>query len=225
MSRSRHEGAPPNASSWSQDASSNSASRWFRLASSSSDATKNRTSAAKKSPAMVFLLWAPAHKLYVCSSGTRAGSDGHRHVRLVRSRIPGGSCRGDREATPGGPPGVEGRRPPAGDEQTSPRQVQAAVRPRDPRGRPDRVRRHSALPDARRAHRDGRRRQDIASDGRASRVPHPHAPARRGAETGTACESRSTANVNRTDTTHCSDLKSLFQHVFPLAALAFATTI
>src|SRR5437879_8352883 len=100
---------------------------------------ENRTSAAKKSPAMVFLLWAPAHKLYVCSSGTRAGSDGHRHVRLVRSGIPGGSCRGDREATPGGPPGVEGRCPPAGDEQTSPRQVQAAVRPRDPRERSNRV--------------------------------------------------------------------------------------
>jgi len=70
VSRHRHDARPLNATSGSHGAIDRSASRWLRLASSASEATKNRTGVRKGSAAKVFPL--AANNLYVRRSGTAA---------------------------------------------------------------------------------------------------------------------------------------------------------
>src|SRR5439155_15591576 len=88
VSLHRHEFRPPNDTSDSQLAKARSASRWLRLASSASEATKNRTDVGKDSAAKAFPLCL-AHNLYVRRSGTAAGGHGHGHLPVLGSRLPG----------------------------------------------------------------------------------------------------------------------------------------
>src|SRR3989442_11832217 len=56
VSRHRHDVRPPNAASDFHEAKARSASRWFRLASSASEATKHRTDVGKDSASKAFPL-------------------------------------------------------------------------------------------------------------------------------------------------------------------------
>src|SRR5207249_10556949 len=109
VSRHRHEGRPPNGTC-SQEVNARSASRWLRLASSAAEATKNRTDAAMDSAAKAFPPVSSAQTL--CASlRYSGGAHGHGHLPILGPRLPGRPRRGDREASPHGPPGVEGGHP------------------------------------------------------------------------------------------------------------------
>src|SRR5213594_512432 len=126
------------------------------------------------------------HNLYVRRSGTAAGAHGHGHLPILGARLPGRPRRGGREASPRGPPGVEGGHPLPRSEQTRLGQLQAPIRACDPGERTDGVRGRPAVPDARRADRDGRSRTHLPAH-RAASDPR-DADGGRGRETGRAGE-------------------------------------
>src|SRR5207247_7245610 len=107
VSRHRHDACPPNVASDCHGASARRASRWLRLASSASEATKTRTVVRMTARPRSFLWW-PAHNLYVRRSGTPAGGHGDGHRRLLRTGISGRPRGGDREAPPDRSSGLEG---------------------------------------------------------------------------------------------------------------------